>query len=89
MNQNPRNQGETKDSTPPFPPTSRGQPPALEIEESGRLSWDEYFMGIAEMVARRSTCPRKRVGAVIVKGHMILSTGYNGSIRGIDRKSVV
>jgi len=41
-------------------------------------------MGIAEMVAKRSTCPRKRVGAVIVKDHMILSTGYNGSIRGIQ-----
>jgi dCMP deaminase len=48
-----------------------------------RVSWDEYFMGIAEMVARRSTCPRKRVGAVIVKEHLILSTGYNGSIRGM------
>jgi len=48
-----------------------------------RLSWDEYFMSIAEMVAKRSTCPRKSVGAVIVKAHQILSTGYNGSIRGM------
>lgn len=49
-----------------------------------RLSWDEYFMKIAGIVAERSTCPRKRVGAVIVKDHLILSTGYNGSIRGLE-----
>ncbi len=49
-----------------------------------RLSWDEYFMQIAEMVAERSTCPRKKVGAVLVKDHIILSTGYNGSIRGLE-----
>ncbi|MDY0001724.1 MAG: cytidine/deoxycytidylate deaminase family protein [Polyangia bacterium] len=49
-----------------------------------RLSWDEYFMSIAYMVASRSTCPRKAVGAVLVRGHNILSTGYNGSIRGLD-----
>lgn len=48
-----------------------------------RLSWDEYFMGIAQMAATRSTCPRKRVGAVIVRRHTILSTGYNGSIAGL------
>lgn len=48
-----------------------------------RLSWDEYFMGIAHMVASRSTCPRKAVGAVVVRRHTILSTGYNGSIRGL------
>lgn len=48
-----------------------------------RLSWDDYFMGIAYMVASRSTCPRKAVGAVVVRHHTILSTGYNGSIRGM------
>lgn len=47
-----------------------------------RLSWDAYFMSIAAMVSSRSTCPRKSVGAVLVRGHTILSTGYNGSIRG-------
>src|SRR5215813_14889707 len=46
-----------------------------------RLPWDEYFMKIAEVVASRSTCPRKFVGAVIVRDKTILSTGYNGSIR--------
>jgi len=48
-----------------------------------RKSWDNYFMKVAEVVATRSTCDRKFVGAVIVKDKMILSTGYNGSIRGL------
>lgn len=48
-----------------------------------RLSWDEYFMTIAVQAARRSTCDRKWVGAVIVRDRTILSTGYNGSIRGM------
>jgi dCMP deaminase len=48
-----------------------------------RASWDEYFMAIARQVATRSTCDRKHVGAVIVRDRMILTTGYNGSIRGL------
>lgn len=48
-----------------------------------RASWDEYFMNIAEVVASRSTCDRKRVGAVLVRDRTILSTGYNGSIHGM------
>lgn len=48
-----------------------------------RASWDEYFMNIAKVVASRSTCDRKFVGAVIVRDKTILSTGYNGSIRGM------
>ncbi len=48
-----------------------------------RASWDEYFMSIAQVVASRSTCHRKFVGAVIVRNRTILSTGYNGSIRGM------
>lgn len=51
--------------------------------EKNRASWDHYFMKIAEDVATRSTCDRKFVGAVIVRDKMILSTGYNGSIRGL------
>jgi dCMP deaminase len=46
-----------------------------------RLSWDAYFMSIAQVVASRSTCQRKFVGAVVVRDKTILSTGYNGSIR--------
>ncbi len=48
-----------------------------------RVSWSQYFMNIAREVATRSTCDRKNVGAVIVRGKTILSTGYNGSIRGL------
>jgi dCMP deaminase len=48
-----------------------------------RASWDEYFMNIARVVSSRSTCDRKFVGAVIVRDKTILSTGYNGSIRGM------
>jgi|UPI0003A9EF60 dCMP deaminase len=44
-----------------------------------RKSWDEYFLDIAEMVASRSTCFRNKVGAVIVRDKVIVSTGYNGA----------
>ena len=49
-----------------------------------RVSWEQYFMNIAKEVATRSTCDRKHVGAVIVRRKTILSTGYNGSIKGLD-----
>jgi len=52
-----------------------------------RATWDEYFMAIALQVATRATCDRKHVGAVIVRDRTILSTGYNGSIRGLDHCS--
>ena len=48
-----------------------------------RVGWEKYFINIAVEVSKRSTCDRKNVGAVIVKNKMILSTGYNGSIRGL------
>ena len=48
-----------------------------------RSSWDQYFMDIAAQVATRATCDRKHVGAVVVRDRTILSTGYNGSIRGM------
>ena len=47
-----------------------------------RADWDDYFMNIARQVATRSTCDRKHVGAVIVRDRTLLSTGYNGSMRG-------
>lgn len=50
---------------------------------SQRVGWHEYFMNIARQAATRSTCSRKHVGAVIVRDKTILSTGYNGSIRGM------
>lgn len=48
-----------------------------------RPSWDEYFMETAELAAKRSTCMRRNVGAVIVKDKHIIATGYNGAPRGI------
>lgn len=48
-----------------------------------RPGWDEYFMEIARVVARRSTCLRRQVGAVVVKEHRILCTGYNGAPAGL------
>jgi len=47
-----------------------------------RPIWDTYFINIAAEVAQRATCPRAQVGAVIVKDHRIISTGYNGAPAG-------
>lgn len=47
-----------------------------------RPSWTEYFLDIAKAVGRRSTCFRRRYGAIIVKDRIIISTGYNGAPRG-------
>ena len=47
-----------------------------------RPSWDEYFMGIADLVAGRATCIRRKVGAVLVKDRRILCSGYNGAPAG-------
>jgi len=48
-----------------------------------RPSWDDYFLDIAKLVAKRSTCLRRHVGAVIVKDKRILTTGYNGAPSGL------
>ena len=52
-----------------------------------RPSWDEYFMGIAKVVASRSNCVKRKVAAVIVKDKRIISTGYNGTPRGVKNCS--
>lgn len=44
-----------------------------------RMSWPDYFMGITYLVAERSTCTRRKVGAVAVRDKRILATGYNGA----------
>ena len=49
----------------------------------GRPGLDEYFMKMASLVSTRSTCLRRKVGAVIVKDTRILTTGYNGAPRGL------
>lgn len=61
--------------------------PLSDPVAGSRLDWDCYFMRIAREVATRATCDRKHVGAVIVRDKMILSTGYNGSIRGLPHCS--
>ena len=48
-----------------------------------RPGWDEYFMDIAHVVKTRSNCSRRQVAAVIVKDRRIISTGYNGTPRGV------
>ena len=56
---------------------------ALPSAKDNRPTWDEYFMQMAELTAKRSTCLRRQVGAVIVKDKHIVATGYNGAPRGI------
>lgn len=46
----------------------------------GRLSWEQYFMAQAHLIALRSTCTRLKVGAVLVRDNRIIASGYNGSI---------
>lgn len=48
-----------------------------------RLDWDEYFMNISVQISLRSTCMRRKVGAVIVNDNNIVSTGYNGAPKGM------
>ena len=54
-----------------------------------RPSWDQYFMDIAFEVAKRSTCSRAQVGAIIVRDRRILTTGYNGAPAGLPHCSEV
>jgi len=53
-------------------------------EKGLRPSWETYFMDIAALVAKRSTCLRRSVGAVIIKDKRILTTGYNGAPSGLQ-----
>jgi len=55
----------------------------LNDEARERPSWDEYFMEIARIVASRSTCLRRHVGAIAVRDRRILATGYNGAPTGL------
>lgn len=58
-------------------------------ETAERPTWDEYFVSIANNVRERSTCLRRRVGAIVVKDRRILSTGYNGAPSGFKHCSEV
>jgi len=55
----------------------------MPTQQSPRPDWQTYFFQIARLVATRSTCLRRQVGAVLVKDNRILSTGYNGTPAGI------
>ena len=50
-----------------------------------RPSWDDYYLGIAKAVSTRGDCVRRQHGAVVVKNHSIISTGYNGSPPGSNK----
>lgn len=52
-------------------------------KKNPRPSWDDYFLGIAKVVALRSNCMKRKVAAVIVRDKRIISTGYNGTPRGV------
>ena len=55
----------------------------IKKKKDPRPSWDEYFMEIAHVVAKRSNCSRRKVGAVIMARNHILSAGYNGTPKGV------
>src|SRR6266540_3762499 len=56
---------------------------AITKAKRARVPWDDYFLKIASAVSDRSTCDRLQVGCVLVRENIILSTGYNGSVRGL------
>lgn len=55
----------------------------MSQDQFARPSWDEYFMTIVRDVATRSTCRRRKVGAILVKDKRIIATGYNGGPTGL------
>lgn len=61
-----------------------------ELSEEFKLvrpPWDEYFMNIAKVVASRSNCIKRKVASILVKDRRIISTGYNGTPRGVKNCS--
>ncbi len=58
-------------------------------EKTHRKNWDEYFLAIAQLVAERSTCLRRKVGAILVQDKRILCTGYNGAPHNLSHCSTV
>lgn len=55
----------------------------------GRPTWDEFFMTTAVLMSMRSSCQKLHVGCVLVKNNRIISTGYNGHIKGAEHKSII
>ncbi|MCW7076557.1 MAG: deoxycytidylate deaminase [Candidatus Syntropharchaeales archaeon] len=54
----------------------------MRADTPERIGWDEYWIKITQDISLRSTCIRRKIGAVIVKDKIIVSTGYNGAPRG-------
>lgn len=50
---------------------------------ASKLTWTEYFIEVAKLVSKKGSCTRRQIGAVIVKDNMLVSTGYNGTPRGV------
>lgn len=55
----------------------------MSTQEITRPDWDTYFMDIAHVVARRGNCRRRQVAALLVRERRVISTGYNGTPRGV------
>ncbi|MDA0837278.1 MAG: dCMP deaminase family protein [Planctomycetota bacterium] len=62
---------------------SKPQPVSEKGPPTARPDWDEYFMRIAEVVSLRSNCIKRKIAAIVVKDRRIISTGYNGTPRGV------
>ncbi len=56
----------------------------MSNERFERPDWDTYFMNIAHVVKSRGNCVRRKVAAIVVKDHRVISTGYNGTPRGVQ-----
>ena len=54
-----------------------------------RITWDEYFINVADLASVRSPCERLKVGCVLVKNNRLISMGYNGFLAGTNHKSIV
>lgn len=54
-----------------------------------RLNWDDYFIILAYLISKRSSCHRLHVGCVITKNNRVISTGYNGHIPGVPHNSLI
>jgi len=59
------------------------------INKNERLDWDTYFTALTLLASKRSSCSRLNVGCVIVKNNRVITTGYNGFLKGCPHKSKV
>lgn len=69
--------------------TTSSKKQKVSMKRDVRPGWDQYFLQISDLVSKRSTCLRRKVGALVVKNRRILATGYNGTPSGIRHCSEV